>query len=81
MPPWRQRSRPVCRFSELAHAAVTDPVWVVALMTTVQQWIAVVGAVIAAGIWLGRLENRVAQLERTDTFIHGNTAAYVPRGN
>jgi hypothetical protein len=39
------------------------------------QWITVAGALVAAGIWLGSLQNRVAQLEKDQHYYHGTLTA------
>jgi hypothetical protein len=41
-------------------------------------WLGIGAALLAAGIWLGSLQQRVAQLERTQTYLHG--AIHVPEG-
>jgi hypothetical protein len=40
-------------------------------------WISVGAAILAAGLWLGRLDGRVAALENEQRYLHG--AVTVPR--
>lgn len=34
-------------------------------------WMAIAGTLIAAGIWLGTLQNRITQLEHQQRYEHG----------
>ena len=34
-------------------------------------WLTIGAAILAAGLWLGRLDQRVASLERTQHYLHG----------
>lgn len=43
------------------------------------QWITIGAALLAAGIWLGALQNRVQQLERGQTYYHGRLASANPQ--
>ena len=35
-------------------------------------WVPVVGAILAAGLWLGALAQRVTTLEHEQSYLHGN---------
>lgn len=41
-------------------------------------WLGVAAALLAAGIWLGSLSQRVSELERKSIYFHGNVV--VPQG-
>ena len=40
-------------------------------------WLSLGAAILAAGLWLGKLDQRVTTLEKTDTYLHG--AITLPR--
>ena len=37
-------------------------------------WVPIVGAILAAGLWLGSLAQRVTNLENQELYLHGHIA-------
>lgn len=40
-------------------------------MTDIKNWLPLLAALLAAGMWLGRLESRVSHLEQQQHYLHG----------
>ena len=44
-------------------------------LSTIAPWLSIVAAILAAGMWLGNLAQRVSSLEANQSFLHGDITA------